>query len=134
VYDRFVKARIIEAMSDTPVVLLVGPRRAGKTTLVRKFSDETHGYWSDIRVTPFHFRDWEKNEVNMVLERDDGAILGIEVKAGATVSLSDFTGLRKLADACGDRFAFGVMLYDGDAIIPAGSKLAAAPLSCLWSS
>jgi len=90
--------------------------------------------WSDLRVTPFHFRDWEKNEVDMVLERDDGAILGIEVKAGATVSPSDFTGLRKLAGACGDRFAFGVLLHDGDTITPVGSKLAAAPLSCLWSN
>ncbi len=43
-YERFVKNRIIEAMTDTPVVLLVGPRRAGKTTLVRQFSDEHRGY------------------------------------------------------------------------------------------
>ncbi len=90
--------------------------------------------WSDTRVTPFHLRDWEKNEVDMVLERDDGAILGVEVKASATVSPSDFSGLRKLADACGGRFAFGVLLHDTDTITPVASNLAAAPLSCLWSN
>ena len=34
-FKRFVERRAEEALSDTPVVLIVGPRRAGKTTLVR---------------------------------------------------------------------------------------------------
>ena len=34
-YDRLIKRRIEEALEDTPVVLVVGPRRAGKTTLVQ---------------------------------------------------------------------------------------------------
>ena len=67
---------------------------------------------SDLRVTPHHFRDREMREVDIVLERDDGMIVGIEVKASATVKASDFGGLRALAEACGDRFAFGVVLYD----------------------
>ena len=36
-FERFVERRAKEALSDTPVVLVVGPRRAGKTTLVRKW-------------------------------------------------------------------------------------------------
>jgi predicted AAA+ superfamily ATPase len=35
-YERLVEHRVKEALSDTPFVLIVGPRRAGKTTLVRK--------------------------------------------------------------------------------------------------
>ena len=34
-YARLIKPRIKEALGDTPVVLVVGPRRAGKTTLVQ---------------------------------------------------------------------------------------------------
>ena len=34
-YSRLIEMRIAEALSDTPVVLVVGPRQAGKTTLVR---------------------------------------------------------------------------------------------------
>jgi len=38
-FERFVERRAEEALSDTPVVLIVGPRRAGKTTLVRKMGE-----------------------------------------------------------------------------------------------
>ena len=43
-YERFVERRAEEALSDTPVVLIVGPRRAGKTTLVRKMGDAGRTY------------------------------------------------------------------------------------------
>lgn len=35
-YPRLIEPRLAEAMADTPVVLLAGPRQAGKTTLVRQ--------------------------------------------------------------------------------------------------
>ena len=89
--------------------------------------------WSDIQLTIYHFRDQEKNEVDLVLERDDGMMAGIEIKASATVAASDFSGMKKLADACGSKFAYGVVLYDGETVVPFGSKLVAAPLSCLWN-
>jgi predicted AAA+ superfamily ATPase len=87
---------------------------------------------SDLRLTPYHFRDQQMHEVDIVLERDDGMIVGIEVKAAATVKSGDFAGLRTLAEACKDRFAFGVVLYDSADLVPFGEKLAAAPLSSLW--
>lgn len=81
----------------------------------------------------FHFRDVRKNEVDLVLERRDGSVIGIEVKAGATVSSSDFSGLEKLASAASDHFAFGAVLYDGDEVLPFGENFAAVPVSCLWN-
>ena len=57
----------------------------------------------------------------------------LPVKASATVKSGDFAGLRALAEACGDRFAFGTVLYDSTDVVPFGDRLAAAPLSCLWS-
>ena len=60
-------------------------------------------------------------------------IVGIEVKASATIKGSNFGGLRALAEACKDRFAFGVVLYDSTDIVPFSDRLAAAPISCLWS-
>ncbi len=71
--------------------------------------------------------------MDIVLERDDGMIAGVEVKASATVKAGDFRGLRALAEACGDRFAFGVVLYDSQDVAPFGDRLAAAPLSSLWN-
>jgi predicted AAA+ superfamily ATPase len=87
---------------------------------------------SDLRLTPYHFRDQQMHEVDIVLERDDGMIVGIEVKPAATVKSGDFAGLRTLAEACNDRFAFGVVLYDSADFVPFGDRLAAAPLSSLW--
>ena len=88
---------------------------------------------SDLLLTPHHFRDRDMREVDIVLERDDGMIVGIEVKASATVKAGDFAGLRALAEACGDRFAFGVVLYDSADVVPFGDRLTAAPLSSLWN-
>ncbi len=88
---------------------------------------------SDLRLTPYHFRDQQMREVDIVLERDDGMIAGIEIKASATVRPGDFGGLRTLMESCGDRFAYGVALYDGADVVPFGDRLAAIPLSALWS-
>lgn len=39
-YPRRIEPRIAEALQDTPVVLLAGPRQAGKTTLVRQIAEQ----------------------------------------------------------------------------------------------
>lgn len=43
-HERFLEHRIREALSDTPVVLIVGPRQAGKTTLARKIGQDGRTY------------------------------------------------------------------------------------------
>jgi len=43
-FKRFVERRAEEALLDTPVVLIVGPRRAGKTTLVREMGEFDRTY------------------------------------------------------------------------------------------
>lgn len=87
---------------------------------------------TDMQLTPFHFRDQQMREVDIVLERDDGMIVGLEIKGSATVRSGDFGGLRTLAEVCGERFAFGAVLFDGADVVPFGDRLAAVPLSNLW--
>lgn len=89
--------------------------------------------WSDQSCTFSHFRDKDKNEVDIVLENRRGEIVGVEVKSSATVSAADFSGMRKLADACGKKFVQGLVLYDHDQVVPFADNMFAAPLSCLWS-
>lgn len=43
-YSRLLAPRIVEAMKDTPVVLVAGPRQAGKTTLVSHMSNQEMQY------------------------------------------------------------------------------------------
>jgi len=79
-----------------------------------------------------HFRDKEQNEVDIVIEDRRGRIVGIEIKAAATVSGADFSGLRILAEASGERFVSGIVLYDHQKVIPFGERLYAVPISALW--
>jgi len=82
----------------------------------------------------FHFRDKDGAEVDVVIERGARAVAGIEVKAAATVFAADFRGLRKLKDACGTRFAAGVLLYDGEVTASFGDRLFAVPVRTLWEA
>jgi uncharacterized protein len=88
--------------------------------------------WSDDRVVISHYRDKDQTEVDFIVESANGAILGIEVKASATVTAADFKGLRKVAEATGSLFKLGLVLYDGDRVLPFGERFFAAPVSCLW--
>jgi predicted AAA+ superfamily ATPase len=89
--------------------------------------------WSTTYATLSHFRDRDGAEVDLVVEARDGRIAGIEVKAAATVTDRDFRGLRLLEAKLGDRFAGGVVLHTGIEAAPFGRRLAALPVSTLWT-
>lgn len=86
----------------------------------------------DDTIRFHHYRDRDDYEVDIVLERDGRQIAGVEVKAAATVTASDFRGLRKLASAAGRRFAAGVVVYDGEATASFGDGMFAVPVTALW--
>lgn len=88
--------------------------------------------WSDERLTFSHYRDKDQYEVDVVIEDRRGRIVGIEVKASATVTGDDFRGLRRLQESVGGQFALGLVLYDHDRAVPFGERLLAAPISSLW--
>ena len=90
--------------------------------------------WQDAPASFFHFRDKDGVEVDVVIERAGGAVAGVEVKAAATVIPADFRGLRKLARAVGERFAGGVVLYDGETCARFGDGLYAVPVRRLWEA
>lgn len=89
--------------------------------------------WAQEPVQLFHYRDKQQREVDVILERHSGEIIGIEVKASATPSSGDFSGLRHLRDKLGQRFKAGAVLYTGADMLPFGDRLAAVPVSGLWS-
>ena len=81
-----------------------------------------------------YYRDADKVEVDVVIENAAGQLVGVEVKAAATVKDSDLRGLRKLARIAGDQFKMGVLLYDGTETMPLGDGIWAVPLSSLWGA
>lgn len=90
--------------------------------------------WHDDPVTFHHFRDRDGVEVDIVLERGGRRVAGVEVKAAGSVNAADFRGLRKMRDALHERFAGGVVLYDGRTLVPFGDRLWAVPVRMLWES
>ena len=81
-----------------------------------------------------HWRTYDGDEVDLVVERDDGAVIGFEVKAAARVPGEDFRALRKLRDAVGESFIAGVVLYTGARSYTYEGRLHAMPIDRLWTA
>ena len=88
--------------------------------------------WSSAGARAYHYRDRDGREVDLILEARDGRIVGIEVKAGATVRAEDVRHLAHLRDALGDRFHRGIVLHTGDTTRSFGDRIVATPLAALW--
>ncbi|CEG57545.1 DUF4143 domain-containing protein [Legionella fallonii] len=88
--------------------------------------------WSEEKVELLYFRDKYQNEVDIVLERDNHQIIGVEIKASTTINMHDFKGLIKLAEFNPSKFQYGVIFYSGKEILPFSQneiKLFALPIS-----
>ncbi|MBM3494101.1 MAG: ATP-binding protein [Armatimonadetes bacterium] len=90
--------------------------------------------WSLARPEVYHYRDETGREVDIVLEGPGGQIVGIEVKASASVTARDASGLRFLAERLGARFHRGVILHTGDGVVPFAANIHAVPYGALWES
>jgi hypothetical protein len=91
-----------------------------------------HTTTSEGNYRLMYYRDADKFEVDFVIENTQGSLVGVEVKASATVNQKDLKGLKKLASLSEDRFKLGLLLYDGTETMPLGENIWAAPLSSLW--
>ena len=76
---------------------------------------------------------------NLELEVDyiltcNGQVVGIEVKASNSVSLTDFKGLKYLRSKIGKRLVCGIVLYTGDVVVSFGDGFYGVPIRKLWST
>jgi len=88
--------------------------------------------WAEGDYRLMYYRDKDKYEVDFVLENQAGALIGIELKAAASVSKSDLSGLRRFRQASGDAFQQGLVLYDGTETLPLGDGFWAVPIAVFW--
>lgn len=81
-----------------------------------------------------HLREQNgRREVDVIAELGGGRIVGIEIKAAASVSRSDARHLAWLSQALSDRFAGGVVLHTGRDTYELADRIVAAPISTLWA-
>ena len=77
-----------------------------------------HATWAAEQAEIYHFRDRRKREVDIVLEHSGSRVIGIEVKASASVSANDFKNLANLAEFAGSNFDRGILFYTGERVLP----------------
>ncbi|MGM0670373.1 MAG: ATP-binding protein [Gemmatimonadota bacterium] len=80
-----------------------------------------------------HWRTHDGAEVDLVIERDDGRIVGIEVKAGSRLLARELTGLRTLKGELGEAFVAGIVLYTGPRAYTVEDRLHVLPADRLWA-
>ena len=89
--------------------------------------------WSDAPVTAGHFRTESGDEVDLVLERDDGQVIAVEIKAGSRISGEDFRGLRQLKERLGPRLEEAIILHTGEHAYTHEGWITVLPLDRLWT-
>ena len=82
--------------------------------------------------TLYHLRTSDQKEVDFVIEKRNGDIMALEIKASKTVMPDDFKHTRFLQNSLPQKFVRGVVLYSGDKVVEFGKDLYAIPLTALW--
>jgi predicted AAA+ superfamily ATPase len=89
--------------------------------------------WWDAPVAVGHFRTPAADEVDLVLERDDGDVIAFEIKSGTRVHSEDLRGIRALRSRLGSRLIVAVVLYTGAFSYATDDGTMVVPLDRLWS-
>lgn len=87
--------------------------------------------WAPFPLELYHFRDGD-NEVDFILEKADGSLVGIEVKSTRKVNSEDIRGLQYLKKLAKKKFRRGIVLHLGERIEHLAEDLWAMPIQSLW--
>lgn len=129
--DSGLAAHLMEV--DHDALAVPGSRAAGSLTEIFVHAELMRLLaTSDLGARLHFYRDRDGREIDFVLERRNGDVVGIEVKASSTVGSDDFRHLRWLADRLGERFVAGYVLHLGQQTHRFGERMAALPVSALW--
>jgi len=90
-----------------------------------------HAAWSTARVRLYHYRSQSGREVDVVIERSDGKVVGVEIKLSAGPSARDIAGLKVLEEDLGTNFLRGILIYTGNDIVPFAGNIHAVPVTAL---
>ncbi|MDR1191073.1 MAG: ATP-binding protein [Verrucomicrobiales bacterium] len=113
--------------------VLLNADRSGKLVETLVFQELAAQIDLDSRHGLFQYRDREKREIDFIVEREDGVLLGVEVKAGQHVATDDFKHLHWFAEHLAGKKSFtGMVLYTGEDTLSFGKKMLAVPVAALW--
>jgi predicted AAA+ superfamily ATPase len=90
--------------------------------------------WLEAPVQRGHWRTHEGEEIDLVVEREDGKVAALEVKAASRVLGGELQSLAKLNRRLGSQFLGGVVLYTGTRAYSYESNLHVVPVDRLWGA
>ncbi|MCL2267492.1 MAG: DUF4143 domain-containing protein, partial [Treponema sp.] len=113
---------------------IINNDRSGKLMETFVFQELSAQLDLESRYSLFQYRDRLKREIDFLIERDDGALVGIEVKAGHGVSKDEFkTQIWFRENIIKNKTPYtGIILYSGDRTIRFEENLLAVPIASLW--
>ncbi|MDR0950434.1 MAG: ATP-binding protein [Candidatus Ancillula sp.] len=88
--------------------------------------------YSQEEIQMFHFRDYNKNEVDLILENEQNEIVAIEIKLTSTPNYSDGKILRLLKNKYGSKMKYGIVLYTGQETKTFDDGILTMPASSVW--
>jgi predicted AAA+ superfamily ATPase len=88
--------------------------------------------WYEQDLEFFHYRDKNQNEVDIIIQNEEGSLIGFEVKLAASVSEKDFKGLKRFQEQYPSRMIGGYVFYDGERTLSFGENFKAVPIQALW--
>ena len=83
-------------------------------------------------ISLYHYREHNNHEVDFVLTKTT-KVIGIEVKTAVSVFVQDFSGLKRLREACGPNFIYDIILHRGESIQLREDNLYALPLGRIFN-
>ena len=90
--------------------------------------------WLDEPVARGHWRTHDGDEVDLVLEREDGRVAAVEVKATSRIGPGQLRPLVKLSRRLGRQFLGAVVLYTGARAYTDENGMHIVPLARLWQA
>jgi predicted AAA+ superfamily ATPase len=87
--------------------------------------------WSKHKYKIFYFRNEQGKEVDFIVERQDGKIISLEIKASNNLTSKSLKGLNYLKTNLSNQIIQNYILYTGEQQIVSKDTIA-LPLSCLW--
>lgn len=145
--ERLVDPLLDQLLAGLPAVLLAGPRASGKTTTACWRAGETlaldrPAVAGAVAADPdaavggraggslLCVDEWQAVPSVMGAVK----VVAMEVKASAAPTANDARHLHWLAARLGEDFTAGVVFHTGPASFPLGERIAAVPISALWST
>ena len=115
--------------------ILLDVDRSGKFMETFVFHELAAQIDLDSSYSLYQYRDREKREIDFLVEREDGALIGIEVKASHSVSLCDFNHQKWFFENIirGRKPYISMVLYAGEQTLSFGKNLLAVPTAALWA-